>query len=65
MNDLEIKLKKRFAGYNNKALIDRANRDFHANKNTDDIEYELARRQKAGKINYKADYDNLVLITEA
>ena len=61
MDDLKIKLKKRFASYNNQALIDRANRDYAAGKNTDDVEYELSRRKRDGKINYKAEYDTLVL----
>lgn len=59
---LDAKLKKRFSSYNNQALIDRANRDYAAGKNTDDVEYELSRRRRDGKINYKAEYDSLVLI---
>jgi hypothetical protein len=59
---LDIKLKRRFSSYDNQALIDRANRDYASGKNTDDVEYELSRRRRDGKINYKASYDSLVLI---
>ena len=61
-DDLEDKLKRRFASYSNQKLIDRCNRDYKNGKNTDDIEYELSRRRREGKINYKAGYDELVLV---
>jgi len=64
-NNLEIKLKKRFASYNNQELINRVNKDHKNGKNTDDIEFELSRRYRNGKINYKGEYDHLVLIKEA
>ena len=63
-SELTTKLRKRYASYSSQALIDRANRDYANGKNTDDIEYELARRSQTGEIEYKGEYDKLVLIKD-
>ena len=61
---LEKLLKKRFARYSDKELIDRCNKDYYNGKNTDDIEYEISRRIRDKGIIVKPEYDKYVLIKE-
>jgi len=57
-------IKKKFVGYSNQRLVDKANRDFKNNKNTDDVDFEIARRKKLGLINTKVGFDTIELIED-
>ena len=60
--ELDVIMKKKFSGYDNKRLVDKANRDFKANKNTDDVDFEIARRKDLGLIKTKVGFDTIELI---
>jgi len=60
--ELDKTIKKKFSGYDNQRLVDKANRDFKANKNTDDVDFEIARRKDLGLIKTKVGFDTIELI---
>ena len=60
--ELDIIIKDKFKGYDNQRLVDKANKDFQNKKNTDDVDYELARRRKLGLIKTKVGFDTIELI---
>jgi len=60
--ELDKTIKEKFSGYDNQRLVDKANRDFKANKNTDDVDFEIARRKDLGLIKTKVGFDTIELI---
>jgi hypothetical protein len=60
--ELDDIMKKKFKGYSNRALLDRANKKGENDQNDDDELYEMARRKDLGKMNFKAGWDRYELI---
>ena len=53
---------RKFSHLSNKQLIDRINSRFKRDLNDDDEVYEMCRRKKEGKLNFKVGYDYYELI---